>query len=131
MHAGGGQVLGESEDVVAVGKPPTVPVHVSGQYRKNTVLAILQAERPDLGPLLPVHRLGARSLHTPLLPVHRLGALASHTPAARAPPGCAHRAGVLAQGSAQPAPPSQTRLHAAGGEGARHHAAGLVCGARA
>ncbi len=53
-------MLGESEDVVAVGKPPTVPVHVSGQYRKNTVLAILQAERPDLGPLLPVHRLGAR-----------------------------------------------------------------------
>lgn len=47
--------------MVAVGKPPTLPVHVSGQYRKNTVLAVLQAERPDLGTLLPVHRLGAHS----------------------------------------------------------------------
>ena len=46
---------------MAVGKPPTLPVHVSGQYRKNTVLAVLQAERPDLGTLLPVHRLGAHA----------------------------------------------------------------------
>lgn len=43
--------------MVAVGKPATLPVHVSGQYRKNTVLGVLQAERPDLGRLLPVHRL--------------------------------------------------------------------------
>ena len=55
------QVLGASADVIAVGKPPTLPVHVSGQYRKNTVAAVLQAERSDLGPLLPVHRLGAHA----------------------------------------------------------------------
>jgi 23S rRNA-/tRNA-specific pseudouridylate synthase len=34
-----------------------MPVHVSGQYKKNTVLGILGAERPELLPLLPVHRL--------------------------------------------------------------------------
>lgn len=28
-----------------------------GQYRKNTVAGVLQAERPELGRLLPVHRL--------------------------------------------------------------------------
>ncbi len=57
MCIAGLQILGQSDDVVAVGKPATLPVHVSGQYRKNTVLGVLQAERPDLGPLLPVHRL--------------------------------------------------------------------------
>ena len=30
---------------------------MAGQYRKNTVLGVLEAERPDLGKLLPVHRL--------------------------------------------------------------------------
>jgi 23S rRNA-/tRNA-specific pseudouridylate synthase len=45
------------QDIVAVNKPAGVPVHVSGQYRKNTVLSMLNAFRPDLGTLLPVHRL--------------------------------------------------------------------------
>ena len=36
---GVGQVLGKSEELVAVGKPPTVPVHASGQHRRNTLLA--------------------------------------------------------------------------------------------
>jgi 23S rRNA-/tRNA-specific pseudouridylate synthase len=34
-----------------------MPVHVAGQYRKNTVLGVLSTERPELLPLLPVHRL--------------------------------------------------------------------------
>lgn len=51
------QVVAETEDLIAVHKPPSVPVHVSGQYRKNTVMALLQVERPDLGRLFPVHRL--------------------------------------------------------------------------
>lgn len=34
-----------------------MPVHVTGQYRKNTVLGILGAMHPELLPLLPVHRL--------------------------------------------------------------------------
>jgi hypothetical protein len=97
-----------TDDVVAVRKPAGMPVHVAGQYRKNTVAGVLQvrwwgycrlssaaaepppasclllllrlspspwrqapaspeswvptppcpqAERPDLCPLLPVHRL--------------------------------------------------------------------------
>ena len=50
-------VLAETPEMVAVHKPATVPVHPTGQYRKNTVVGILAAERPDLGRLLPVHRL--------------------------------------------------------------------------
>lgn len=38
-------------------RTPYTPVHPTGQYRKNTVVGILAAERPDLGRLLPVHRL--------------------------------------------------------------------------
>lgn len=34
-----------------------MPVHVSGQYRKNTLQNIVQAEHPELGLLYPVHRL--------------------------------------------------------------------------
>lgn len=51
------QVVHSDADAVAVCKPAGVPVHVSGQYRKNTVAGVLQALRPDLAPLLPVHRL--------------------------------------------------------------------------
>ncbi|KAK9113398.1 hypothetical protein Syun_020195 [Stephania yunnanensis] len=49
-------VLVKEPDVVAVCKPASVPVHPCGQYRKNTVVGILQAEH-DLAPLFPVHRL--------------------------------------------------------------------------
>lgn len=48
------QVVAETADVVAVNKPYGMPVHTSGQYRKNTVQGVLQAERPELGDLLPV-----------------------------------------------------------------------------
>ncbi len=51
------QVIAETDELVAVTKPASIPVHVAGQYRKNTVLAILQMSRPDLGSLYPVHRL--------------------------------------------------------------------------
>ena len=37
------QVLGMTEEVVAVGKPSGMPVHVAGQHRKNTVAGRLQA----------------------------------------------------------------------------------------
>jgi 23S rRNA-/tRNA-specific pseudouridylate synthase len=56
VPAGSITVIGQSEDAVAVCKPHGMPVHVGGQYRKNTVLGILTAEQPDLGPLLPIHR---------------------------------------------------------------------------
>ncbi|KAH9770081.1 RNA pseudouridine synthase 7 [Citrus sinensis] len=49
-------VLQKEPDVLTVCKPPSVPVHPCGQYRKNTVVGILQAEH-DLAPLFPVHRL--------------------------------------------------------------------------
>ena len=50
-------MLGVTQNLVAVAKPGGIPVHVAGQHRKNTVAGILEALQPDLGPLLPVHRL--------------------------------------------------------------------------
>ncbi|KAH9555030.1 hypothetical protein CY35_08G093600 [Sphagnum magellanicum] len=66
-------ILEEGVDVITVCKPPSVPVHACGQYRKNTVVGILQAEHNNIGPLFPVHRLDrlvsgllilARNVHT-------------------------------------------------------------------
>lgn len=51
------QVLGQTDEVLAVGKPASMPVHVSGQYRKNTLLSIVETEHPEIGPLFPIHRL--------------------------------------------------------------------------
>ena len=51
------RVLTVNDDVVSVWKPATVPVHPTGQYRRNTVLALLAASRRDLGRLFPIHRL--------------------------------------------------------------------------
>lgn len=42
--------------MLTVCKPASVPVHPCGQYRKNTVVGILEAEY-GLAPLFPVHRL--------------------------------------------------------------------------
>ncbi|XP_031277327.1 RNA pseudouridine synthase 7 isoform X2 [Pistacia vera] len=49
-------ILQKEPDVLTVCKPPSVPVHPCGQYRKNTIVGILQAEY-GLAPLFPVHRL--------------------------------------------------------------------------
>lgn len=51
------QVLGETADIVAVTKPPCMPVHVAGQHRKNTVAGLLQVSAPLHFPL------AARSPH--------------------------------------------------------------------
>lgn len=55
-------MLGEADGLVAVAKPAGTPVHVAGQYRKNTVCGIIEADFPHLvappaRPLAPVHRL--------------------------------------------------------------------------
>lgn len=57
------QVVGETPDIVAVCKPPGMPVHESGHYRLNTVQAVLASERPDLGKLLPVSALATLNLN--------------------------------------------------------------------
>ncbi|KAL9249841.1 hypothetical protein AKJ16_DCAP14947 [Drosera capensis] len=44
-------ILHEDEDVLIICKPASIPVLPCGQYRKNTVLGILEAEH-DLTPLL-------------------------------------------------------------------------------
>lgn len=49
-------VLQKESDVLTICKPASVPVHPCGQYRKNTVVGILQAEH-GLAPLFPIHRL--------------------------------------------------------------------------
>ncbi|KAE9446033.1 hypothetical protein C3L33_21994, partial [Rhododendron williamsianum] len=49
-------ILQKEPDVLTVCKPASVPVHASGQYRKNTVVGILEAEH-GLAPLFPIHRL--------------------------------------------------------------------------
>ncbi|KAJ9676566.1 hypothetical protein PVL29_021869 [Vitis rotundifolia] len=49
-------VLQKEPDVLTICKPASVPVHPCGQYRKNTVVGILQAEH-GLAPLFPIHRL--------------------------------------------------------------------------
>ncbi|CAL9192116.1 RNA pseudouridine synthase 7-like isoform X1 [Musa acuminata AAA Group] len=54
--AGDVLVLQNEADILTVYKPASVPVHPCGQYRKNTVVGILQAEH-GLAPLYPVHRL--------------------------------------------------------------------------
>jgi tRNA pseudouridine synthase 9 len=50
-------VIRVTQNMVAVCKPATTPVHPTGQYRRNTVLGLLASQRPDLGRLNPVHRL--------------------------------------------------------------------------
>ncbi|KXZ50865.1 hypothetical protein GPECTOR_14g116 [Gonium pectorale] len=55
--AGDVQILGITDDFVAVNKPACLPVHTVGQYRKNTVMGVVQAARPDLWPLYPTYRL--------------------------------------------------------------------------
>ncbi|KAH9293099.1 hypothetical protein KI387_000796, partial [Taxus chinensis] len=49
-------ILEETTDVITVCKPSSIPVHPCGQYRKNTVIGILQAEH-RIAPLFPIHRL--------------------------------------------------------------------------
>ncbi|GJP41697.1 hypothetical protein CLOM_g1346 [Closterium sp. NIES-68] len=50
------EVLHESDSVLVVCKPSSMPVHPCGQYRKNTVLSVLQAFH-GYGQLFPIHRL--------------------------------------------------------------------------
>eukprot|EP00890_Picochlorum_soloecismus_P003477 jgi/Picsp_1/412/NSC_00410-R1_pseudouridine synthase len=50
-------IIEVNENHVVANKPPGMPVHVGGQYRKNTVLGILEAEHSELMPLSPAHRL--------------------------------------------------------------------------
>ena len=46
----------ESEDLLVVCKPPSLPVHACGGYRQNTLLAILEAEN-SYSHLHPTHRI--------------------------------------------------------------------------
>ena len=43
-------ILHDADGFAALGKPAGIPVHHAGRYRRNTVVEILQAERPGLLP---------------------------------------------------------------------------------
>ena len=47
----------ESDAILAVSKPSSIPVHPCGGYRLNTLVSILQHERGDSESLLPAHRI--------------------------------------------------------------------------
>ncbi|GMN56577.1 hypothetical protein TIFTF001_025696 [Ficus carica] len=64
------RVLKKEPDVVTVWKPASVPVHPCGQYRKNTVVGILQAEH-DLAPVFRIPTASSK------YSVHRLDRLVS------------------------------------------------------
>lgn len=51
------EIIQSDDDYVVVNKPAGIPVHTGGQYRKNTVHGILQADYSELGHISPVHRL--------------------------------------------------------------------------
>jgi 23S rRNA pseudouridine1911/1915/1917 synthase len=50
-------VLFEDDHVIAVNKPPLLPVHPTARYHRNTLIKILQAARPDASFLSLGHRL--------------------------------------------------------------------------
>ena len=52
------EIVAETDNLVVVCKPASLPVHPCGQYRKNSVLALLEAERGEAyARLAPLHRL--------------------------------------------------------------------------
>lgn len=43
------ELLSESSDLLVINKPAGVPVHHAGRFRRNSLVEILQHERPELG----------------------------------------------------------------------------------
>lgn len=71
------QLLHCSEDLLVIDKPAGVPVHHAGRFRRNSLVEILQAERPDLrlgdgggarGGIHVLHRLDRQTSGVLLLP---------------------------------------------------------------
>ncbi|MGD0526410.1 MAG: RluA family pseudouridine synthase [Polyangiaceae bacterium] len=50
-------IVYEDEHLMAVDKPAMLPVHPTARYHKNTLIKVLQAERPDVAFLSLGHRL--------------------------------------------------------------------------
>lgn len=55
-------VLHQSDQVLVVNKPSSIPVHPCGRYRYNTALSILEHEN-KLAPLFRKHRAGSKCTH--------------------------------------------------------------------
>ncbi len=51
------KLIEEDDDYFVVCKPAGMPVHSGGQYRKNTVMGIVEATWPGVGWVAPAHRL--------------------------------------------------------------------------
>lgn len=39
------EIIANTDDILVVNKPPSIPVHACGQFKANTVLARLKAEQ--------------------------------------------------------------------------------------
>lgn len=52
-------LVGETDDIVAISKPPSLPMHPCGAYRHNSLEYIMKKETlvPNQPTLLVVHRL--------------------------------------------------------------------------
>ena len=51
------ELIEEDDDYFVVCKPAGMPVHSGGQYRKNTVMGLVEMGWPDVGRVAPAHRL--------------------------------------------------------------------------
>ena len=51
------ELIEEDDDYFVVCKPAGMPVHSGGQYRKNTVMGLIEAGWPGLARVSPAHRL--------------------------------------------------------------------------
>lgn len=50
-------IVADTEDILAVSKPSSIPIHPSGSYRHNTVLDILARENGYTSKIYPLHRI--------------------------------------------------------------------------
>src|SRR5271165_6447356 len=66
-------VLYEDEHLLAVDKPPLLPVHPTARYHKNTLIKVLQAARPEEPFLSLGHRLDRETSGVMLISKSRAG----------------------------------------------------------
>lgn len=61
-------IVSQTDDLLVVSKPASIPVHPSGRYRHNSLLFILRREHEEFAELYPIHRLDRLTSGVLLLP---------------------------------------------------------------
>ena len=51
------KIVGETDDILAIDKPGTLPIHPCGGYHQNSLIKILEKESSRFGKLYAIHRL--------------------------------------------------------------------------